>query len=147
MFLALLVGKSWGIYRIYVRAQNLPSSNALFLGHSVYHEVVIYGEDTYRKKVVFHLSVLKPEAEMVSEASRGCYDLDKHENITNLYRQSNRTNWKKQRHQELSETMTAGLKAQDPASCWVLSPIVWHKICWYLLKLKSLSFKPTTQKT
>ena len=35
------------------------------------HGVVIYGEDTYRKKVVFHLSSLKPEAEMVSEAPRG----------------------------------------------------------------------------
>ena len=54
--------------------------------------VVIYGEDTYRKKVVFHLSALKPEAEMVSEASRGCYHFDKPENITALYLQSNRTN-------------------------------------------------------
>ena len=56
------------------------------------HGVVIYGEDTYRKKVVFHLSALKPEAEMVSEASRGRYDFDKPENITDLYQQSNRTN-------------------------------------------------------
>ena len=53
--------------------------------------VVIYGEDTYHKKVVFHLSALKPEAEMVSEASRERYDFDKPENVTDLYRQSNRT--------------------------------------------------------
>ena len=26
------------------------------------HGVVLYGEDTYRKKVVFHMSALKPEA-------------------------------------------------------------------------------------
>ena len=44
---------------------------------SNYHGVVIYGEDSYRKKVVFHLSALKPEAEMVSEASRGHNDFDK----------------------------------------------------------------------
>ena len=56
------------------------------------HGLVIYGEDTYCKKVVFHLSALKLEAEMVSEASRGHYDFDKSENIIDLYRQSNRTN-------------------------------------------------------
>ena len=49
------------------------------------HGVVICGEDTYRKKVVFHLSELKPEAEMVSEASRDRYDFDKPENITDLF--------------------------------------------------------------
>ena len=32
-------------------------------------------------KVVFHLSALKPKAEMVSEAPRGCYDFDRPENI------------------------------------------------------------------
>ena len=37
----------------------------------------IHGEDTYHKKVVFHLSALKPVAEMVSEASRRRYDFDK----------------------------------------------------------------------
>ena len=52
------------------------------------HGVVIYGKDTYRKKVVFYLSALKPEVEMESEASRGRYDVDKPENITDLYRQS-----------------------------------------------------------
>ena len=46
-----------------------------------YHGVVIYGKDTYRK-VDFHLSALKPEAEMASEASRGRSDRDKPENIT-----------------------------------------------------------------
>ena len=60
-----------------------------------YHGVKIYGEDTYRKNVVFLLSALKPEAEMVSDASRGRYDFEKPENITDLYRQSNQTNWKK----------------------------------------------------
>ena len=59
---------------------------------SFYHSVVIYGEDTYRKKVVFHLSALKPEAEVVSEVSRRRYDFDKPKNITDLYRQSNWTN-------------------------------------------------------
>ena len=65
------------------------------------HGVVIYGEDTYRK-VVFHLSALKPKAEMVSEASRGRYDCDKPENITDLYRQSNQTNWKKKKKKTAS---------------------------------------------
>ena len=55
------------------------------------HRVVLYGEDTFRK-VDFHLSALKPEAEMVSEASKGLYDIDKPENIIDLYRQSNQTN-------------------------------------------------------
>ena len=41
------------------------------------HGVAIYGKDTYRKKAAFHLSPLKPEAEMVSEVSRGRYDFDK----------------------------------------------------------------------
>ena len=55
------------------------------LNHGVViYGVVIYGEDTYRK-VVFYLSALKPEAEMVSEASRGRYDLDKPENIMDCY--------------------------------------------------------------
>ena len=44
--------------------------------------VVINGEDTYRKEVVFHLSTLKPDANMISEASRGRYDFDKPENTT-----------------------------------------------------------------
>ena len=65
------------------QGQNLSSS--LWLG------VGIYGEDTYHKKVDFHLSALKPEAEMACEASRGRYDLDKPENIMVRYRQSNRT--------------------------------------------------------
>ena len=55
------------------------------------HGVVIHGEYTYRKKVVFHFSALKTKAEMVSEASRGRDDFDKPENITDLCRQSNRT--------------------------------------------------------
>ena len=59
--------------------------------HSLPLGVVIYGEDTYHKKVDFHLSALKPEADMASEASRGRYDLDKPENITGRYQQSNRT--------------------------------------------------------
>ena len=48
------------------------------------HGVVIYREDTYRKKVVFHLSALKPEVEMVSEASRERYNFEKPENITDV---------------------------------------------------------------
>ena len=47
-----------------------------------------------RMYMVLHAawSALKPEAEMVSEASRGRYDFDKPVNITDLYQQSNRTN-------------------------------------------------------
>ena len=56
----------------------------------LHHRVVTYGEDTYCKKVVFRLSALKPNAEMVSEASRGRYDLDRPENITDCHWQSNR---------------------------------------------------------
>ena len=63
-----------------------------FLQGEVISWGIIYKEDTYRKKAVFHLLTLKPEAEMVSEASRGCNDFDKHENITDLYRRSIRTN-------------------------------------------------------
>ena len=36
-------------------------------------------------------SAQKPETEMVSEAFRGRYDLDRPENITDCYRQYNRT--------------------------------------------------------
>ena len=71
--------------------------------------MVIYGEDTYRK-VVFHLSALKPEAEMISEASRGCYDFDKPENITDLYRHSNRTNWKNSVIRSYRKPLESGLK-------------------------------------
>ena len=46
-------------------------------------------------KIVFYSSVLKPKAEMVSEASRGRYDLDKPENITDRYRQLKSDNLKK----------------------------------------------------
>ena len=55
------------------------------------HGVVIYEEDTYRKKVVFNLSALKPKAVVASKAPRGRYDFDKHENIMGKYRQSNLT--------------------------------------------------------
>ena len=40
----------------------------------------------HREKVVFCLPALKPEAEMVSEASKGHYDLDNTENIKDFYR-------------------------------------------------------------
>ena len=55
----------------------------MLFSHSTSHNrgEVIYGQETYRKKVVFHLSALKSEAKMVSEASRGRYDFDKPENI------------------------------------------------------------------
>ena len=72
--------------------------------------VVIYGEDTYHKKVDFHLSALKPEAEMASEASRGSYDLDKPENITARYRQSNWTCWKNSVIRITQKPLEPGLK-------------------------------------
>ena len=49
-------------------------------------------EKTLSQKDCFSLSALKPEAEMISKAFRGRYDFDKPENITDLYRQSNRKN-------------------------------------------------------
>ena len=58
------------------------------------------------------MSALKPEAEMVSEASRGRYDFDKPENITDLYRQS-----------KYRKPLESGLNGQDSASCRVLSTL------------------------
>ena len=69
---------------------------------------------------------------MVSDASRGPYDFAKPENITDMtdfYWQSNRTNLKKIGHQELSETIRAGLKAQDPASCQLFF-LFTHRVTW-----------------
>ena len=57
----------------------------------VWHGVVIYGEDTYRKKVVFYLLALKPKATVASKAPRGRYNFDKPKNITGKYRQPNLT--------------------------------------------------------
>ena len=89
-------------------------NKALTEGHgcvdSNYHGVVIYGEDTYCKKVVFHMSALKPGAEMVSEASRGRYDFDKPENITDLYRQSNRSTQKNSVIRSYRKPLEPGLK-------------------------------------
>ena len=44
--------------------------------------------------VDFHLSALNPRAPVVSDHSRGRYDFDKPKNITDVYPQSNQTNWK-----------------------------------------------------
>ena len=49
----------------------------LLLDGLLYHGVVIYGEDTYCKKVVFYLSALKPNVVVASKAPRGRYDFDK----------------------------------------------------------------------
>ena len=82
------------------------------------HWVVIYGEDAYSKKVVFHLSSLKPKAEMVSESSRGRYDFDKPEILrTSISNQIGQIN-------KIASSGVFGLKAQDPPSCRVLSSMV-----------------------
>ena len=70
------------------------------------HGVVVYREDTYCKKVVFHLSALKPKALVAFKAPRGHYDFDKPENITGIYRQSNLTKC----HLEVSDATGVRLK-------------------------------------
>ena len=96
----------------------------------LFHGVVIYGEDTYRKKVVFHLSALKPKAEMVSEASTGCYDFWQTWKYHRPLSPTKSDKLKKQDHQDNSKTIRPGFKAQDPDACRVLSPIMLHEIRW-----------------
>ena len=82
---------------------------------------------------------------------RALYDFDKPENITDLCQQSNRTNWKKSVIRTYRKPLELVLKLKtDPASCRVLSPIVWHKIRWYPLKIEKSVFQtnnPTEIKT
>ena len=51
---------------------------------------VKYEEDTYRKTAVLHFSALKPKALVASKATKGRYDFDKPDKITDLSRQSNK---------------------------------------------------------
>ena len=110
------------------------------------HGVVIYGEDTYRKKVVFHLSALKLEAAMISEASRGCYDFDKPENIKDLYRQSNWTNWKNSVIRLTRKPLEPGLKLEIQLLAVFFHPSCDINFAGTREKLKCLNFKPMTQR-
>ena len=110
------------------------------------HGVAINGEDTYLKKVVFYLSELKPEAEMVSEASRGRYDFNKPENITDLYRQSHRTNWKHSVIRRYQKPLEAGLKLKIQLLAEFCHPPCDMKFVDPRQKFESLCYKPTTQR-
>ena len=98
---------------------------------------VSYGEDPYRKTVVFHLSALKPRALVASKAPRGCYDFDKPENITDLYRQSNQTTWKNSVIRSYRKPLEPGWKLKIQLLAEFCPPSVWHKICWYREQLES----------
>ena len=55
----------------------LKSDKVIYVVQAVLHGVVINGEDTYRKKVVFHLIFsAKPRSWNGFEASRGRYDFE-----------------------------------------------------------------------
>ena len=64
---------------------------------------------------------------------------------TDLYQQSHRTNWKTSIIRSYRKPLELN-KAQDPASCRVLSPIVWHKIHWYPLKVEKSVFQTNDMK-
>ena len=113
---------------------------------SYYLGVVIYGEDTYHKKVDFHLSALKPEAEMASEASRGRYDLDKPENITGRFRQSNRTSWKNSVIRITRKSLELGLKLKIQLLAEFCHPSCDMNFADPREKCESLCVKPTTQR-
>ena len=108
--------------------------------------MVIYGEDSYRKKVVFYLSALKPEAEMVSEASRGRHDLDKPENITDRYRQPNWTTSKNSVIRIARKPLELGLKLKIHLLADFCHPSCDMKFADPREKSESLRLKPTTQR-
>ena len=111
-----------------------------------YLGVVIYGEDTYHKKVDFHLSALKPEADMASEASRGRYDLDKPENITGHYRQSNRTSWKNSVIRITRKPLEPDLKLKIQLLAEFCHPSCDMNFADSREKCESLCIIPTTQR-
>ena len=106
----------------------------------------MYREDTYRKKVVFYLSALKPEDEMVSEASWGCYDLDKPENIKAHYRQSNRTTWKNSVIRITQTQLEPGLKLKIQLLAHFCHPSCDMKFADPHENSESLCIKPMTQR-
>ena len=55
-------------------------------------------------------------------------------------------NLKKLHHQGNSETIRAGRKAKDPASCRILSPIMWHEIRWSPWKVWKSVFQTNNTK-
>ena len=107
---------------------------------------VYYGEDTYRKKVVFYLSALKPEVEMAYKASRGRYDLDKPENITGHYRQSNRTTWKNSVIRITRKPLERSLKLKIQLLAEFCHPSCDMNFADPHQKCESLWIKPTTQR-
>ena len=94
----------------------------------------------------FHLSALKPEAEMASEASRGRYDLDKPENITGRYRQSNRTSWKNGVIRITQKPLEPSLKLKIQLLAEFCHPSCDMNFADPREKCESLCFKPTTQR-
>ena len=80
---------------------------------------------------------------MVSESSRGHYDFDKPENITDLYSQSNRTNWKNRSYRMPLEP---GLKLKIQLLAEFCHPSCDMKFADPREKFESLRFKPTTQR-
>ena len=98
------------------------------------------------KKVVFYWSALKPEDEMVSEASRGRYDLDKPENITDRYRQSNRTTWKNSVIRIPRKPLEPGLKLKIHLLVEFCHPSCDMNFADPREKSESLCIKPMTQR-
>ena len=104
-----------------------------------------YGEDTYRKKVIFYLSALKPEAEMASEASRGRYDLDKPENITGHYRNQIGQLEKNSVIRITQKPLERGLKFKIQLFAEFCHPSCDMNFADPRQKCESLWIKPTTQ--
>ena len=106
----------------------------------------MYGEDTYRKKVVFHLSAVKPEAEMVSEAPRGRYDFDKPENITTSIGNQIGQIEKKCVISITRKPLEPGLNLKIQLLAEFCHPSCDMKFADPCEKFESLCFKPTTQR-
>ena len=99
------------------------------------HRVVIYGEDTYLKKVVFHLSALKPNLIWFLRHPEGVMTLTNLKiSLTSIGNQIGQIE-KNSVLRRYQKPLEPGSKAQDPASCRVLSPILWHKIRWFPWKV------------
>ena len=93
----------------------------------------------------FYLSALKSEAEMASEASRRRYDLDKPENITGHYLQSNRTTWKNSVIRITRKPLARGLKLKIQLLAEFCHPSCDMNFADPRQKCESLWIKPTTQ--
>ena len=83
---------------------------------------------------------------MASEASRGHYDLDKPENITGHYRQSNRTSWKSSVIRITRKPLEPGLKLKIQLLAEFCHPSCDMNFADPREKCESLCIKPTTQR-